>query len=267
MLVSLRELTGYEIHSRNGTVGTASDFLFDQKNWSVKYIVDKSSKSWGKGKEILVAAKFIQKIDLDLKNFQLDIDREQLKNSPHIKVSAILNPEQHLPSDANNVFIRSDVINNLNIARMEDFVNKKRYKKTNTLDNQDLLHVDKRQKRAMLIERGTEEIRSLQSADKTLGFKISSRNGDHGYMEDMIVNDDDWSVNYLVINTKRNFNGKKILISPESVDWVSWRKKHVSIDLEKEKLSGCPNFNMVLPLNNEQQPLLRNKYECSHFWA
>lgn len=267
MLISLRSLTGYEVHSRDGIVGFANDFLFDQKNWSIAYIVDKSSRGIGKGKEVLLASKLIKKVDLELENIQLDVDSEQIRKSPHIKVSEVLNPEQHLPSEVNTVIIRSDIINNMNIARMQDYVNKKRYTKNATLNSEDLLHVDARLKKAMLIQQESEEVRSLQSAVRTLGFRISSRNGEHGYMQDLVVNDDDWSVKFLVINTKRNLSGKKILVSPESVDWVSWRKKHVSIDLEKEKLSGCPNFNMILPINNEQQPLLQNKYECSQFWA
>lgn len=265
MLISLREVTGYEMHSRDGKIGIASDFLFDQKSWFIKSIVDKSGKVFSK--ELLFSAGSIGGLDMQEKILHMDLDNEQIKHSPRLTVRDVLNPERFLPMDDNKVVFHSDWLNNWNSMRLTVLGKQKKYATTKILNSSDLLHQEAMKDASLFVRNDDEEIPTLQSSAMTFGFKISSRNGDMGYMQDFIVNDEDWSIKFLVINTKRNFSGKKILVSPEAIDWISWRRKHVSVDMEKEKLAGCPHFDMSFPLNPELQSAIQEKYECHQYWA
>jgi sporulation protein YlmC with PRC-barrel domain len=55
----------------------------------------------------------------------------------------------------------------------------------------------------------------LQTVTALLGYSIQSEDGEIGHVEDVLVDDRAWAIRYLVVNTEKWWDGKKVLISPE----------------------------------------------------
>jgi len=58
----------------------------------------------------------------------------------------------------------------------------------------------------------------LRSSDEVIGYHIQALDGQIGHVEDFIVDDENWIIRYLVIDTKDILPGKNVLISPLWVD-------------------------------------------------
>jgi hypothetical protein len=57
----------------------------------------------------------------------------------------------------------------------------------------------------------------LRSAEAVTGFQVHAIDGEIGHVEDFLVDDSDWSIRYIKIDTKNWWPGSRVLISPRSV--------------------------------------------------
>jgi hypothetical protein len=83
----------------------------------------------------------------------------------------------------------------------------------------------------------------LRSIGAVTGYHIHASDGEIGHVDDFLVDDTDWSIRYLVIDTKNWWPGKKILISPRSAGKIDWKSRLVSLDVNREKVKGSPAYS------------------------
>lgn len=261
VLISLKGLTKLEIYSLDGKAGRINDSLFDRKDWSIKFIVDKTAKLLGK--EIAFSPETIASIDWKEKKTYLKYSQEQIRQSPAINAKALLEPtrksfrqERIMVFHYDWVMNREDVINKEYIGVPEE---------AGSAVISDVENYGSKRTRYVVQddEYGTP---ILQSTEKSVGLKISTKSGDLGYVEDFIADDSDWLIRFMIIDAQKQLNGKRVLVAPEAISWISWKQKHLSVDIDKEKLAGCPDFNMMLPLVDDDKSMLFEQYECRRFW-
>ncbi len=80
-LRSPKAVTGYHIHARDGEIGHVEDFLFDDTDWSIHYLVV-DRKYWWPAKRILVSSRLAGEIDWTNALVNLDVARQRIKDSP-----------------------------------------------------------------------------------------------------------------------------------------------------------------------------------------
>lgn len=259
MLLSLRDIKGYKIMAQDGEIGKVTDFLFDQRDWTIKYIVDKTSAVFGK--HVLIAASVIRKINWSEQIIEVAVDRKQVRDSPDVDFKSILkwDDDQKLVNHYQGVVNWSGIDKPGTLPLSRD-LKLDIYGDGNSSDLSS-------EKRRLIVQDKEFSPEGLHSSTMTTGLKISTNNGHLGQADDFIIDDSSWMVRFLMINTRDGQNSKKILLRPESIDWISWRQKHVSVSMDKEKIQGCPNFEVSFPLAQEYSELLYNQFECSNFWA
>ena len=54
MLRKMKNLKGLSIGARDGDIGEANDFIFDDKNWTVRYLVADTNR-WLPGRKVLIS--------------------------------------------------------------------------------------------------------------------------------------------------------------------------------------------------------------------
>jgi len=80
-LRSFALLTGYHVESRDGDIGHLEDFLVDDADWSIRFLVI-ATRNWWPGKRVLISPKSVLQIDWQGKMITLDVDRQQVKDGP-----------------------------------------------------------------------------------------------------------------------------------------------------------------------------------------
>jgi hypothetical protein len=59
MLIKGKELKGYRLDSKDGPIGSAREFYFDDHYWSIRYLVAKTS-GWLSNNKVLLSPTLVQ---------------------------------------------------------------------------------------------------------------------------------------------------------------------------------------------------------------
>lgn len=91
-LRSTKEVMNYHIHARDGEIGHVEDFIVDDENWLIRYLVV-DTKNWLPGRKVLVSVEWSERIDWAGALVHVDLTREQIKQSPEFDPSKPVNRE------------------------------------------------------------------------------------------------------------------------------------------------------------------------------
>lgn len=80
-LRSTDEVTGYRVHAHDGDIGHVEDFLYDDEDWSIRFMAMDTRNLWG-GKQVLVPPACITGFLWEDRRLEVDADRENLRNAP-----------------------------------------------------------------------------------------------------------------------------------------------------------------------------------------
>lgn len=80
-LRSCREVTGYALQATDGELGHVEDFLFDDLDWAVRYIVV-DTRNWWFGKKVVIPPEWVDSIDWSERALRVDVSRDAVKNAP-----------------------------------------------------------------------------------------------------------------------------------------------------------------------------------------
>lgn len=100
----------------------------------------------------------------------------------------------------------------------------------------------------------------LRSSKSVIGYDIQARDGKIGHVEDFIVDDQTWMINYMIVDTRNWLPGKKVIISPHWVEAVHWAISEVKVDLLKETVENSPEYDPSAPINQDYEDKLYDYY-------
>jgi hypothetical protein len=80
-LRSAREVTGYRIVVRDGSIGHVEDFIGDDADWVIRYMVA-DTRDWLPDKRVLLSPTWIQEVDWPRAQVRMDFAREQIEHAP-----------------------------------------------------------------------------------------------------------------------------------------------------------------------------------------
>jgi hypothetical protein len=80
------------------------------------------------------------------------------------------------------------------------------------------------------------------------GFHIHATDGQIGHVDDFIVDDATWTIQYLVVDTSNFIGGKWVVIAPSMIEMVEWGKLRVDVNLSREQIKKGPTLeNLDVP--------------------
>jgi hypothetical protein len=105
-------------------------------------------------------------------------------------------------------------------------------------------YVDSRRREADIADaRRDHDDPHLRSIDAVTGYHIHASDGKIGHVQDFLVEDGDWCIHYLVVDTKNWWPGKKVLISPRSIREIDWTDRLVNLDVDRQRVKESPTYD------------------------
>lgn len=89
-LRSVKEVTGYHIQAADGEIGHVEEFIADDADWFIRYMVV-DTRNWLPGKKVLVPPSWIDRVSWADSKVYVDLPRELIKNSPEFDPAAPVN--------------------------------------------------------------------------------------------------------------------------------------------------------------------------------
>lgn len=251
MIQNLRKLIGFTVRSQDGEIGTIDDFYFDDNRWVVRYLVV-DSRNWLDGRRLLFAPRALSEIDFQDKILTIPLDLETIRSSPLIEAGQPFGREQEIalhnyyqwpfywtPGDAGGLGPGSVAAYPL-VELAEEMAEKGAH---DPLENPNLC-----------------------SFTDFSGFKLKARDGDIGSIADILVNDEDWNILYLIVDTGRWLPGRKVLVSPNWVKKVNASDSEIEIDLSQDTIRNSPEYDQNLPLERDYENRLYEHYGKEKYW-
>ncbi len=250
MLLSFKDPTKFKIEATDGSIGHLYSLLFDEQTWAVRYLVVDTGTLLP-GQKVLLTPGVCG--DLTGQVFPVNLTREQVKNSPDIDTEPPVSRQQemelHKHFDWTPYWIGS--FSTLTTATMPDVAKAARQagKETGTGKTEDA---------------GNDP--HLRSTRAVINYRVHAEDGDIGHVEDFIVDNADWMIRYLIVDTRNWLPGKKVIIPPDLIKQISWQKAEAFVDVTKEAIEKSPEFDPDAPVNREYEIMLYDYHGRPKYW-
>ena len=103
---------------------------------------------------------------------------------------------------------------------------------------------------------------SLRSYKEIKSYRIRGSDGTMGQVEDIIVDDEDWQIIYLIIDTSRWLPwSKSVVLSIEWLEEISYEQREFRIDLKTSQIKKAPEFDPSHPIDMDYEKALDAYYQ------
>lgn len=255
MLWSLNDLLGHKLDATDGEIGSLHDLLFDQTTSRIRYAVVDTGE-WLPGKKVLIAPAVLGQPRSDASLVPVALTRQQIESSP---------PFEH-----------EERITRADERRLHEHYGWEPYWDRPMapaavpfwgtgvvgpgLSEAPTRPIDETRTVSKL-----DEEPNLQSAGDVVGYYIEARDDDIGHVEDLLIEDESWTLRYIVVDTRNWLPGKQVVVSPQWLSWVSWSERKIGLDLPRDRIENSPEYRGVT-LDRDYEERLHRHYDRPLDW-
>ncbi len=242
----LGSLKGFTIGGTNGEIGKVRDFYFEDNTWIIRYLIVKTG-SWLSGRKVLLSPTGMTGIDWQRKLIMTNLTTDQIKNSPEIDTDKPVSRQHEMDLYryypwggyywGGGIGISGMAMSypvGLNNAIEEE-------KDTAVADSS---HSDPH----------------LRSTDTVTGYNIKAVDGEIGEVEDFIINDSNWQIDFILVDTGNWLPGKKVLIAPKMIREINWAASRVILYATEDKVKNSPVYQPGEEFSESYHANLQNYY-------
>jgi hypothetical protein len=80
------------------------------------------------------------------------------------------------------------------------------------------------------------EVLMLHKMTKLRGLHLHATDGEIGHVDDFLIDENGWSVRYLVVDTSNWIGGRSVLVSPTVVTSVDWGADRIQVSLTRGQI-------------------------------
>ncbi len=200
----LDSLIGFTIGGTDGEIGKVKEIYFDDKSWIIRYIIIETG-SWLSGRKVLLSPKAVVSTEWNQELFKVNLTMEQIKNSPNIDIDKPVSRQHERDLYAyypwggyywgGGMGLGLSYPIGMNLATQNE--------------------------NEVSVEETSDDDPHLRSTDKVTGYKIKATDGEIGDVEDFIINEGNWNIDFMVVDTGNWFPGKKVLIAPKMIKEIN----------------------------------------------
>jgi hypothetical protein len=230
MLRKLTDLKGFAVVGKSEDLGTVSDFYFDQQHFILRYLVIDTG-SWLQKEKTLLSTAAFTKIDFANSEIQVDLTKPDLEAGPSLEKNKPVSKQmeekmaQHFDwplywtMPDNGPAIQAGTVLRRKLFDFNDF-------------DQSSMSTSNSQ----AIE---SNLRSFAEVHK---YHIQALDKEFGHLTDLFVDEENWLIRYLLIDTRNILPGKDVLIAPEWIQNISWNQKKIFISKTKAEIKSAPPY-------------------------
>ncbi|MFZ3049025.1 MAG: PRC-barrel domain-containing protein [Desulfatirhabdiaceae bacterium] len=224
MQYNINSMIDYEIRATDGDLGKVDEFYFDDETWTIRYIIAETG-NWLERRKVLISPVAFGKPDPESRTIAVNLTRSQVKHSPDIDTQkpvfrqheAQLNEYYQWPWRGGY----GGSFGTTPLPLSDDEV----------LAEQEASAPEHR------------DDPNLRSTRQVTGYHIHAADGEIGHVEDFVVDDEDWTIRFLVVDTANWLPGKKVLLSPQWIKRVDWADSSVYYNLTRESVENSQEFD------------------------
>ncbi|MGB8528989.1 MAG: PRC-barrel domain-containing protein [Rhodoplanes sp.] len=238
MLRNASAIKGYAIGATDGRLGTVSDFLFDDASWLVRWLVVDTGK-WLSGRKVLLPPSVLGHIDPNGNEFAVSLTMQQVKDSPDIDTERPVS--RQIETNIYDFYGWSPYWGGTGLL-MGGYGGYGYGYGGGAIEPLPSPGSMRRAEDIAAAQQNDDDPH-LRSVEAVTGYHIHASDGEIGYVEDFLLQDNDWSIHNLVVDTTNWWPGKKVLIAPRSIQEIDWTDNLVNLKIDREKVKNSPAYD------------------------
>jgi hypothetical protein len=252
-------MRGFAIRATDGEIGSVDDFLFDDEQWTIRYLVANTG-SWLTGRLVLVSPIAFRAVDWDGQAFAVNLTRRQVEESPGIATDQPVSrqmEEQYFRYYGYPYYWAGPGLwaGGMYPVYTGHILG--------TAPAPIAPSATEREVQQSERPHGDQHLRSVRAVT---GYAIQARDDDLGHVEDFIMDDQSWAIRYMVVDTRNWWPGKRVLAAPQWITSVSWAESSVHVDLMRETIKSAPEYDSSALLDREYETRLYRHYGRPAYW-
>lgn len=229
MLESVRELFRFRIRATDGKVGKVDDFYFEDPTWAIRCVVVNTGR-WLPSNRVLIQPSRIGSPDPAARVIPVAMTKDEVM---HCAGSETEEPVSHQQERllqerfGSSLYVRGGGP----MGPMHGVA-----------QGQALALAEGGQGKP-----GEPEVKStprLRSAREVIGYKMEAVDGPIGVLEDFLIDDDEWVIPYMVVNTKDvRLPNPKVLAPLSWIQYISWSESRIHLRVHRDKVKHSQRYD------------------------
>jgi hypothetical protein len=253
MLRKTKDLSGARLHARDGEIGHLKDFFFDHQSWTIRYLVADTG-NWLPNRKVLLSPFAVMAFhSAPHPAVELSLTKQQISESPPI--------ESHMP-----------------VSRQYELRYYQHYKWPYYWPGPLLWGPVEAPGPVMpsgfpaephpqlSAQDGDVHLRSVDEISGFYGYQIQALDHGFGRIEQFVFDDRNWTIRYLIADTHTWLPGKRCLLAPQWISWISWSEARVYIDFDAETVRRAPEYDSSGEITPEYEQRLAEHYSRPPGW-
>lgn len=242
MIRSLNDLLDYAINATDGVIGSVTDVYLDDAGWTVRYLVVDTG-TWLPGRKVLLPADVLEAPATDSRQFPVRLTRKQVEDSPGIDTERPVSRQEE--------------------ETLVGYFGVQPYWLSATLVGPAAIPPTAVPPAADAGRGGDPHLRSGREITR---YAIAATDGDIGTVSDLLIDDTDWRVRYLLVDTGNWLPGRKVVFAPGWVESIDWASGAVRVGLTRERVRNSPVPENVPEVNRAYEDQLHSHYMRDPYW-
>jgi hypothetical protein len=224
---NIKELLGSKLMALDGSIGHAKDFYFDDQTWAIRYLVADTG-SWLTGRLVLLAPHAFAKLNPLEKTLHLKLHKQQIENSPSIETHQPVSRQYEI-----DYFQYYGWPAYWNVPAAGGFGG-----------FPVVIPPSKDQIEAQRAHPHRDD-KHLHSILAVTGYAIHAIDGEIGTVRSFYLDDRNWTISQVAVETGHWYAGKEILLSPARIRRISYEDSQVFVSLTKADLQLTADHGVV----------------------
>jgi uncharacterized protein YrrD len=245
MLRIASELKRYDIVATDGRLGTVSDFLFDDTSWKIRWLVDETG-GWLSGRKVLIHPSAIGQADDVHQRLTVNLTTAAVRDSPgisqHEPVSLQIETSLYGyygwdPLWAGRCFGGGAIAAPLVAPALSGLM--------------------------MAPDRppGGGQDPHLRSCNAVTGYHVHGSDHAVGHVEGFLLDDQGWTVRYLIVDTHNWWPGDHVLLPTAAVSAIDWSSRAVRVTVTRAQVQSSPPWPREVAISSEYERRLYAHYD------
>jgi sporulation protein YlmC with PRC-barrel domain len=247
MLFKTTTLQSYQLDSLDGEIGKFREFYFDDRHWTIRYLVADTG-GWLTGRQVLISPYSLVAALKKEHHIAIDLTKKQIEESPALNSDMSVSRQFEL--EYHGYYGWPSYWGGPSTWGLSD----------TPVYDPDLLGTPFQD------EMETGDIH-LRSTEEVTGYHIMATDGEIGHVDDFIIDDETWTIRYLVVDTRNWWPGKKVLVSPNWIERVSWGENKVFVKVSRDAIKAAPEYTEEALITRDYESGLFQHYGSDGYWA
>ena len=203
MIITANRVYGSQLNTSDGETTMVRDLLFDDQTWRMRYLVVRLRHLLSR-EDILLTPEQIEDTAWSAGRLQTPLSMTEVKAAPRLLADPPVAKQGELKAAR---MIAWEAYWTGLFDRMTDF--------------------------------GDPHLRNTRAVT---GHRVYGLDSEAGFIDNFVVDDQDWTIRYLVVRLRKRIDSRRVMVDPRVVDSISWESHGVWVHLPTEAIERCDEF-------------------------